>query len=138
MSRLETGIFTALSNAAGVGAIVGNRIRPLAAGHADARPYLTYHVTSDKTTKYMDGSVDDWRNCEFELGCFGNRFDVCSDLCIACTEALDAFNAAVGGIEFGPISYEDQTDVEEVVPEGQELPVYLRVQTYKALYRVVA
>ena len=55
----------------------------------------------------------------------------------ACRECLDQLGETVGGVEFAPVMFDGQSDIEEARDEGRELPAYLRVQTYKALYRIV-
>ena len=123
---------------------VGRRIRPLGVSPADARPYLTYQVTGRESLGTLSDGPADYRKAGFEVGVFADTYaDVMalSDLVrdrLDRLDRLDQFGQTVSGVEFAPCEFDSETDVEEAVPEGEEKPVYLRVQTYRTLYRITA
>jgi hypothetical protein len=138
VGRIETGIKDTLLADSSVTAILGTRLRPMAAGAPEVKPYATYQVTDRKTDAALDGTIADYRTIEFELGIYGDSFNSVMDASDACRDRLDQFGGTTSGVEFAPCEFESETDVEEVTTDGQELPVYVRVQTYKALYRIVS
>lgn len=137
MATLETGIFNALLNTSGVTNVVGNKIRPLALSKTDDRPCVTYEITERRTEGTLDGQVADYKHAEFELGIFGNQFDDVVNVSEAARDALDNNGQTISGVEFAPCLFDSETDIQEVIPQGEEMPVYLRVQTYKVLYKIV-
>ena len=142
MPALETAIRNALAADAGIVGIItgptGLRLRPLSLDAREPRPYVTYKVTSDKSDVGLDGSIGDYSNAEFVLGIFSDDYEVAMDLSDRVRRRLDGFGQTVSGVEFAPCEFDDQTDIEEATPEGQEIPIYLRLQTYRALYRIVS
>lgn len=134
---LETGIRDTLLADDDVTAKVGRRVRPLALAQDDARPYLTYHVTDGSPVATLEQpGDDDYRNAEFEVGIFADTYADVIDLSAAVTAALDQYGGTVSGVEFAPVMFDNQTDIEQATPEGAELPVYLRVVTFRALYKL--
>jgi hypothetical protein len=139
MGQLETGIRDALLAQAGITNLVGRRIRPLVVGQGDSpRPYLTYQVTGRTTEALLDGTVIDYRKAEWEIGIYADTYGAVMDLSDLVRDRLDQLGETVSGVEFAPAQFDSETDVEQVTPDGQEKPVYLRVQTYRALYKIVS
>jgi hypothetical protein len=139
MALLESAIASVLLGATSITHIVDTRIRPLAMASDDVRPYIVYQVTDGKTESTLDASIDpdDYQKAEFELGIYGDDYPDVMEISRAARTLFDHFGQTVAGIEFAPSEFESETDIEQVVPEGKELPVFLRVQTYKVLYRSV-
>ena len=136
MAQFETGIRNTLLADVGVAEVIGERIRPLGMNHADEFPYITYQVTDRKSDPSIGGEICEYRKAEFELGIYAADYDMVMDLSELCRDRLDQFGETVSGVEFAPCEYENETDIEQVVPDGEEMPYYLRVQTFKALYKI--
>lgn len=134
MAALETGIRDALKTTP-ITNVVGTRIRPLGVAPDDVRPYLTYQVTDRKTDGTLSDGAADYRKAEFEVGVWGSTYAAVVALSDLVRDRLDQFGGTVSGIEFAPCEFDGETDVEEATPEGEEKPVYLRVQTFRTLYK---
>jgi hypothetical protein len=135
---LEAGIRTALAGDAGIAAVVGSRVRPLHLAADDARPYVTYTVTERETFPTLSGEPAEHKAAEWEVGIFADDYDTVVTLSDLIRDRLDQLADTVAGVEFAPCEFRGETDVEEATPEGEESPIYLRVQTYRALYKVSA
>jgi hypothetical protein len=134
---LETGIRDALLAVGGITAKVGTRIRPVAMASDDVRPYLTYQAAGRESLPVLAGPPADYRKADFEVGIFADTYHEVMELSNLVRDRLDQFGDTVSGVEFAPVMFDGETDIEAAVAEGQELPVYVRVQTYKVLYRLV-
>lgn len=138
MADLETGIRNALLADTGIAGIVADRVRPLGMAPDDNPPYLTYEITDDQTDHTLADGPCDYVKAEFEIGVFAATYDGVMTLSKLVKKKLDGFGETIDGVEFAPAMYVGQTDIEEDTPEGQEKPVYLRVQTFKCLYKLTA
>lgn len=138
MASLEAAIRTVLLANAGISAAVGGqRVRPLNAAQADSLPYITTNAGRDDSIKTLEGGCD-YKPANFELGIFAATYSACRDLSELVRDLVDMYGQTTAGIEFAPAMLQDESDVEEIIPEGSEVPVYCRVQTYSVLYKVIA
>lgn len=135
MASVETGIRAALVGSTAITELVGTRIRPLGASPADAHPFLTYTVTSRESLPTLADGAADYFKAEFEIGIFADTYAEVMALSDVIRDRLDQFGETVAGVEFAPSMFDGESDVEEAVPEGSEKPVYVRVQTYRGLFK---
>jgi hypothetical protein len=136
---LETAIRTAILTAPGVAAIVGDKVRPLVLAPGTARPYVTFHVTGRETMDTLADGPGEYRKAEFEVGILADTYDQMMALSDKIRDRLDGYGVAASSTSVEmDAEYDSETDVEQAIPEGRDVPVYLRVQTYKALYRSAA
>lgn len=131
---LEAAILTAVKTPAVV-AIVGDRVRPLAAAQADARPFITYQVTGRGSDQTLADGPCAYKRGTFELGLYADTYAEVIALADLARDRLDGLGVTAGGVELDT-EYEDETDTEEATPEGTSDPIYVRVLTFRALYRV--
>src|SRR4051812_15222963 len=131
MADLETGIRDTLLAVSGIAGAVGARVRPLSVSPRDVRPYITYQITNDESMNTLDGDTGEYAKGEFEIGIHADTYDQTMSLSKLIKSTLDNNGETVSGVEFAPIEYDGQSDIEEVTPEGEALPIYLRVQTYR-------
>lgn len=136
MADLETGIKDALLGDATITGIVGTRVRPLGVSPDDVRPYLTYQVTGGDGNLSIDGAPADYLNAEFEIGVYSPTYTGAMDLSKAVRNRLDGFGETVSDVEFAPSMFDGQTDVEESGDDGTEDLIYVRVITFKVLYKL--
>lgn len=132
----ETGMRLAVLAETTVASMVGSKVRPIAVSTADEFPRIAYQVTDRESIAYLAGTVDDYRVAGFELGIYSNDYDEVMEISELLFEHLDNYGQTIGGVEFAPILFENETDIEQVVPDGEEMPYYLRIQTYRALYKL--
>jgi hypothetical protein len=133
---LESTIRAAILAAPGLRAIT-DRVRPLIMGASDRRPYVTYQVTGRGSFGTLADGPADYHPCEFEVGIFADSYAQNAAIAERIRDHLDGFGVAASAdaVELDA-DYETDTDVEQVPEEGKPTPVFLRVQTYRGLYRV--
>jgi hypothetical protein len=133
---LEAGIKAAISGVAGVSDIVGTRIRPVMLAQDDDRPYITYQVTERQSYPTLADGPAEHKAASIEVGYFADDYDTAAHLSDLVRDALDQYAGTAGGVEFAPVAFGGESDVEETTPEGEETPIFVRVQTYRTLYRL--
>jgi hypothetical protein len=136
-AALETAIKDSILADAAIVAFVGERVRPLGMAADDDRPYLTYLVTGRTTNDTLASGPADYRKAEFDIGVYADDYADVMDISDLLRDRLDGFGGTVAGVELD-VDFDGETDIEEVVPDGEELPIYLRMQTYRTLYKVTA
>lgn len=135
---LETGFSQALLTHAPLTALVDDRIRPIAPSVEDARPYVCYRVTADKSQAFLSGGVSEAADAEFEVEVYADDYDLCREIGLVVQRRLDQFGGVVSDVEFAPISYVNQSDIEETAFEGEEMVFFKRTLEFKALYELLS
>jgi hypothetical protein len=133
---LVQAIKEALAASAAVTGLVADRIRPIAAGATDVRPYILFSRTAGEDTgTYQGPSL--YKKSNVELAIVANTYLECETLSLAVRDVLDR-KAFTGSTErFAPAVLEDETDVEQVIRPGAEVPEFLRTQIYRVTHRKV-
>lgn len=137
MASLEQAIHDVLAANVGVAAIVGDRIRPMNMAQDEEPPFITTSITREETLATLSDGAADYRPASFEIGVYAPTYKIVATLSEAIRALLDLYSETVSGVEFAPIMFDEESDIEQAVPEGQEKPVYVRVQTFKTLYRII-
>lgn len=121
-----------------IASIVGTKVRPLAVAQGETPPFLTYQIRAEKSFDTLADGPADYRPVDIEIGIYSRDYDEVATLSEMLRTLLDEAGGEHLGIEYAPIMFEEETDVEQVAPEGEETPTYVRVQTYYALYKQVS
>lgn len=121
----------------GIPAVVGDRVRPLEAGADDVRPFVTYTVTGTTSIGTIADGPADYENGGFELGIFADTYAEVAGLSRLLKRHLDDLSFTITGFEMD-VLYDEQSDIEEAKPEGEEKAVYLRTMTFRTLHRETA
>jgi Protein of unknown function (DUF3168) len=131
---IEQGINEALSGASAVIALAADRIGPLIGTQAATQPRIAYQVTKDQGIGTYTGPSG-YSEATVEIDSIGDTYKQCSQLSEAIKAIFDqkALTAGPARISFGKLT--DETDVEQGLIEGTEIPVYIRTQTFELLYR---
>lgn len=133
---LEQGIKERLAADTTIAGLTGGRIRPLIGAQLDARPFLTFQVTSDQSIGHALGASA-YSNAQVEIGILADTYLACAALSVEVKRVLDrqAYNTTT--VRIAPSVLDDETDIEESTPPGQAAPVFVRTQTYRVLYRAI-
>ncbi len=64
-----------------------------------------------------------------------DTYTACADLSAEVRRVLDGYSGTNKGTTITPLVFDDETEPERGVEPGTERPVFVRTQTYRALYR---
>jgi len=132
----ETSIKTALAGSASLSALVSTRIRPLHVAQKEARPYVAYVVNDREDPSPTHDGPSIFTRITYDVACVADTYEQCaqmSDLVRARLGALDGYVS--GGVRVIWTRFQDETDIEQGMVPGAEKPLYMRSQTYRAMYR---
>lgn len=116
MPDLAAALHGRLAADAGVSAIVGTKIYPVAVGQKAEAPYIRYLIVSDPRPQHMKG-YDGARQTLVQIDCYAAEYGVSRTLAQACVDAL-AGPAEHGGIRFGRGKAEGPRDFGEDTEKG--------------------
>jgi len=135
---LETAVVEwAKSDVAGVNALIGGRIYPLAAYTLGGpRPILTYEIKSGESLGTHNGPSAYQKN-QVEFAIAADSYADCAGLSNALRKLMDGqkFIGIASGWRIVPAMLDDETDIEEQHEEGTNQIVYVRTMTFRMLHR---
>ena len=102
---VETDLKTTLGNAAGVSALVGNRVYPNIAQKGAALPYIVYSRSDTEKFSSLTGTNDP-ANARIEIGCTGSTYS-------SAKAVADAVIAALQGDGYQQSEYDLYDDATE-------------------------
>ena len=108
---IETTLYSTLSNASGVTALVSTRIYPQVAPDNAATPYITYQVIVGMAHNKIAGAPESERKI-IQLNCISNTYSNAKAIAEACKAAI---NVAVGYLVSERDDYFDQTEKHRVM-----------------------
>lgn len=124
---LDEAVFAALSGAAGVTAIVGTQIYPVAVQRDKKAPYLVFQTQKDEEFRPLDGSAATLASSALTIDCLG-RTPAESMSIVTAVKAvlLPLVTAPVQGILY-------QGDSQDYNPETQEYMASVALKVYFSL-----
>ena len=140
MATLEQGLFDRLSTDTVIASIVGSEIVPLSEAQDATPPYITYTITNTSAITHLTGEAT-YRKAQVELGIFAVTYDDCIELCTELRRRLHLYDGTTSNVEFAPAQFDDdegESDIEQLMLEGQEVPTFYRIQKYKVLYKLIS
>lgn len=133
----ESGLYTLLSGTSAISSIVGTRIRPIEASQGETRPFLAYTLQDDEDVSPTHAGPSTTRRVSVDVVSVADTYEACRALAEAVRDRLKYYAGTPSGssVAIRWTKMETQTDIEQAVPPGQEKPLYVRSQTYRAMYR---
>ena len=126
---------------AAIEATVANRIRPMIESQLDLNdpdcqpPLIVYKVDKESSGVTLADGPDEYRRGTLELGIYGTDYDQVDDIAETMMLHLDDAGIANESYEIDFV-YDGETDTEEAFPDGEESPIFVKVQNYSILYRI--
>jgi hypothetical protein len=133
---LESSFRNLIRSDAGITAIVGAKVRPLHLAEGEQPPFITTQFRRGETSTTLADGPADYRTAEIELGVYSYDYDQAADVSQRLQTLLDGYGQTFEGIEYAPIMFQDETDIEESATDGEADSIFVRVQTYSTLYAV--
>ncbi len=110
MNDIGKAIYSILSNAAGVSALVGTRIFPQKIPYAQDMPAITYFVIDNTPNNTKNGpSTYDYVRCQ--ITAFGVNYSQAQDLASEIRSALDYKTGTEAGVVISKCFFEDSNDI---------------------------
>lgn len=137
MSAIETAVKDCLLDDATTAALVDTRVRPFYADQLDVRPFITYQITEEMYTPTYKGRSTNTK-VSIQFGLFGDRYSQAIDLSAAVKGVFAAKSVLKDSVKILVSNLTEETDIEEVPQPGTSKPVFIRVQTYTMVYKVIS
>ena len=110
MADVEDALYSILSNAAGLTALVSMRIYPVGEVPQDAAaPYVTYQRISDPQPHAM-GSDPDLEEPRYQVNCYHHDYNSAKAIATQVKAALRDYSGTVEGVKIARIFYEGASD----------------------------
>jgi hypothetical protein len=140
---IEDGIKEVLAADSVVNATVAGRIRPMLGAQLDKRPFLTYMVTgggsnSGEGSGVANNGASAYHKVILEVGIYGDSYTDVATLSKQVKRVLDGIAVNTTTVRIVPSVFADETDVEKAIEPGKQVPVFVRTQSYRILYRDIA
>ena len=133
MALLETALKDTLLNDTTVATLTKNAIRPLIGDQLDARPFITYQVTGTDN-KPTNAGPSLYSTSMVEFGIYGDSVADVATLSDSLKRIWSMQKVSISMI-VGVSIIQDESDIDSALIPGKGTPVYVRVQTYKMMWR---
>lgn len=135
----ESGLYTVLTGTSGISALVSSRVRPIEGSQGETRPFLAYSLQDDEDASPTYTGPSTTRRVSVDIVAVADTYEACRALAEAVRERMKLYAGTPSGssVAIQWTRFESQTDIEQAVPPGTEKPLYVRSQTYRAMYRAV-
>ena len=110
-------------------------VRPLDMGPADDRPYFAYQITDEIDPSPTHSGPSSLTVVTYDVLTICDTYADASDQSELVRSALKNYSGTSHGTAVLWTRYQARSDIEQATPEGKEKPVYVRSQTFKAMYR---
>ena len=133
----ESGLFTLLSSTTAISNLVAARIRPIEASQGETRPFIAYTLQDDEDVSPTFAGPSTTRRVSVDIVAVADTYEACRALAEAVRDRLKLYAGTPTGssVSIRWTKMETQSDIEQAIPPGQEKPLYVRSQTYRAMYR---
>lgn len=133
----ESGLYTLLSGTSGISSLVSTRIRPIEASQGETRPFLAYSLQDDEDVSPTHAGPSTTCRVSLDVVSVADTYEACRALAEAVRDRLKHYAGTPSGssVAIRWTKMETQSDIEQATPPGQEKPLYVRSQTYRAMYR---
>lgn len=117
-------------------AIIAGRIFALEANQGEAKPYVGYSITNDEDPSPHSEGPSLFRRTSFDLICVAETYAACRALAEAVDAKFRGYGpATIASRKIEWIRFEDESDVEQAKPPGQEKPLYVKQMIYRAMHK---
>ena len=133
----ESGLFTVLTGTVGISAIVASRVRPMEGSQGETRPFLAYSLQDDEDVSPTHAGPSTTRRVSIDIVSVADTYEACRALGEAVRDRMKHYAGTPSGssVAIRWTRLETQSDIEQALPPGTEKPLYVRSQTYRAMYR---
>lgn len=133
----ESGLVTVLTGTAGISALVSSRVRPIEGVQGETRPFIAYSLQDEEDPAPTFAGPSTTRRVSFDVICVADTYEACRNLSEQVRDRLKLYAGSPSGasVAIRWTKLETQTDVEQATAPGTEKPIYVRSQTYRAMYR---
>jgi hypothetical protein len=134
MALLETAIKDTLLADTTIATLTKNAIRPLIGDQLDARPFITYQITGTEN-KPTNAGPSLFSTSMVEFGIYGDSVADVVTLSDSLKRIFSMQKVSISQIVVGVSIIQDESDIDSALIPGKGTPVYVRVQTYKMMWR---
>jgi hypothetical protein len=137
---IEQALYSVLSGAAAVAAIVGTRIEPTNSQQASTLPRIVYERTAAEYEQTLLGSSSGLCRATYDFDCIASTYSGVKTLAAAVRSALDRYKGNQTGSGYDETIYrvmlDDDTDEFEPPRDGSDRGDYVVRMTFEVWYGV--
>jgi hypothetical protein len=131
LANFEESLFSALTNDAGVSALVSARVYPMSLPQKPTYPAISYQVIADEEHPAMSVNVDT-RTVRVQVSCWATSYSGVKSLANAVKSALDRRTGTTASVLWKCSFKESEVDIFE--PEVGEKGIFQKAQDYRVSY----
>lgn len=131
----STAIVSIASATSGITNIVSTRIRPVNGVQGEDRPFVVYEITADEDPAPHAEGASEFRRTSFNILSIADTYAGCKALADAVHARFKFYSGTIASRDIAYIRFEDESDIEQGIPPGQEKPAYLKSQSFRSLHK---
>jgi hypothetical protein len=131
----EATIITALTADTQLKALIDDRVRPIDAPFKSERPYLAYSITDENDPSPTHDGPSSFTVVSYDVVTVSDTYAEAAEISNHVRRILRNYRGTTNEIAVIYTRFDSKTDIEQGRAEGEDVPTYVRQQTFRAMYR---